>query len=282
MGTTTDTSSPFGHYALPPAREAVRLAARRSGGGRLGRWAISLRRKRAIRGLSEPFDVAVAPGVNARLYPSTNRCEKRALCGVQVWDPVERDALRGAIEAHRDDAPFTFLDVGANVGLYSLFAHSYALSSGTPIRIVAVEPNPEIADRLVFNAEASGAQFAHARVAISSEPGHVFMHDGGGNRGEAAISDDRTDIRVRALPLADLCAELDITRIHALKIDIEGHDVPALSDFFRDVPAALHPDMMILELSAMTAEPLIAVASAHDYLITEATSMNAIFHKRTA
>ncbi len=224
----------------------------------------------------------VAPGVNARLYPSTNRCEKRAFCGVQIWDAQERRALRDAIEAHQDAAPFTFLDVGANVGLYSLFAHAYARKADKPVRIIAVEPNPDTADRLVFNAESSGAEFAHVRVAISSEPGHVFMHDGGTNRGEAAISEETTDIRVRALPLADLCAELDVTRIHALKLDIEGHDVAALTDFFRDVPPALHPDMMILELSETTAEPLIAVARAHNYLITKRTSMNAIFHKRTA
>ena len=277
---TTDTSSPFGHYALPPAREAIRFAARNSAGGRFGRWDISLRRKRAIRGLSEPFDVTVAPGVNARLYPSTNRCEKRALCGVQVWDAVEREALRRAIEAHSDDAPFTFLDVGANVGLYSLFVHAYAREAGTPARIIAVEPNPEIADRLVFNAQASDAAFAHVRVAIASEPGEVFMHDGGNNRGEAAITEAETSIRVRALPLADLCAKLDMTRIHALKLDIEGHDVAALTDFFRDVPAALHPDMMILELSESTAAPLIALAKGHDYLLGGRTSMNAIFHKR--
>jgi len=118
MGTSNHIDPPFGTYALPPNREARRFGAHRLGDDRLGRWTISLRRKQAIRGLSEPFDITVAPGVKARLYPSTNRCEKRALCGVQIWDRPEREALRKAI-SNPTSQDFIFLDVGANVGLYS-------------------------------------------------------------------------------------------------------------------------------------------------------------------
>jgi len=109
MGTSNHIDPPFGTYALPPNREARRFNTHRMGDNRLGRWAISLARKQAIRGLREPFDVTVASGVKARLYPSTNRCEKRALCGVQIWDPNERRALENEI-AKPSDRPFVFLD----------------------------------------------------------------------------------------------------------------------------------------------------------------------------
>ena len=80
----------FGHYALPAKREALRKRADKFASTRIGRLGISLYRKQAFKGLSDPFDVQVMLGVNARLYPRSNRCEKRAFAGVQIWDAEER------------------------------------------------------------------------------------------------------------------------------------------------------------------------------------------------
>ena len=110
MGTHAHIDPPFGHYALPAKQERIRAAANTKRPSRLGKWMISLARKRAIKGRAEPFDIEIVPGLKARLYPSTNRCEKRALCGVQIWDAAERDALRGAVLAATVE-PFVFLAV---------------------------------------------------------------------------------------------------------------------------------------------------------------------------
>ena len=278
MGNSTDINPPFGHHALPPAREARRFSARRMGNTRLGRWTISLCRKQAIRGLPEPFDVTVAPGVRARLYPSTNRCEKRALCGVQIWDAAERHALRQAITAASDGGTFVFLDIGANVGLYALFAHSYARQANQPIRIIAVEPSAEMGARLAVNAQASDASIALIRTAIATRDSDVFLSDGGSNRGEGHIADSGE--AVKALPLFQLCREQSVTRIDALKLDIEGVDLAVLTQFFAEAPASLHPRMMILELDTDSAAPLIELTQANDYLIITRTRMNVVVRKR--
>jgi len=277
MGNTAHINPPFGKLALPPKREAIRLSASRLSESRLGRWGISYRRKRAIRGLAEPFDVAVAPGVNARLYPSTNRCEKRALCGVQIWDFVERGALREAISAPSNTA-FIFLDVGANVGLYSLFAQSYARAANRDIRLIAIEPSAEMGDRLTVNAAASKAEIELIRTAISTEAGQVFLSDGGGNRGEGQIA-ERGET-VSAMTLLQLCMQGDITQIDALKLDIEGMDIAVLSQFFEQAPASLHPHLLILEIDADSAAPLIELTARHAYLIQERTRMNIVVRKR--
>lgn len=277
MGTSDHIDPPFGQYALPPNREARRFGAHRLGDDRLGCWTISLRRKQAIRGLSEPFDVTVAPGVKARLYPSTNRCEKRALCGVQIWDAAEREALRKAIlKATAQD--FIFLDVGANVGLYSLFANSYAQEANRNIRLIAVEPSSEMGARLTVNAKASEAPIELIRSAIATEVGEVFLSDGGGNRGEGQIAESGE--AVHAMTLLQLCAQVEIDRIDALKLDIEGHDLPVLTQFFEQAPASLHPKMMILELDETSAAPLIELTQAHNYLIKTRTRMNVVVAKR--
>ena len=244
---------------------------------RTGRWRISLARKRAIKGLSEPFDVEVAGGVKARLYPSTNLCEKRALCGVQIWDPIERGVLSNAIEAPSDE-PFVFLDIGANVGLYSLFAQSYAHKANRPIRLIAVEPSAEMGQRLSVNAAASNANIELLRTAVSTEAGEVFLSDGGGNRGEGQLAESGE--AVSAMTLLQLCQDNEVTRIDALKLDIEGLDLAVLTQFFEQAPTSLQPKLMILELDEDSAAPLIELTQAHAYLILKRTRMNIVVQKR--
>lgn len=279
------TSEPFGHFALPPRREAIRFAANRARNNRLGHWAISLRRKRAIKGLSEPFDIDVATDVKARLYPSTNRCEKRALCGVQIWDAVERSTLQSAVAAQDTAEPFVFLDVGANVGLYSLFVSAYARRAGRPSRIIAVEPSTDIGARLRFNAHASGANVEHVSLAVSDHMGQAKLSTGGTNRGEGQLSDHGQAVEV--VTLIALCERLTVTRIDAMKLDIEGHDTQALIHFLTHAPDCLHPHLFIIERGSDKAplddqshySALIEMAKAKDYLLRDLTSLNAIFEK---
>ena len=269
---------PFGAYALPEKRERIRAAANRHGASRLGKWLISLARKRAIKGLPEPFDVEVARGVKARLYPSTNRCEKRALCGVKIWDKAERDFMRTHLETHDPSRPYVFLDVGANVGLYSLFAHDYAQSHGRDIRLIAVEPSAEMGARLSVNAAASGANIELMRYAIADRAGEVFLSDGGANRGEGQLAESGE--AVTALTLVQLCERQNVTHIDGLKLDIEGQDLAALTQFFKQAPNSLHPKMMILELDETSSGPLIELAQANDYLIITRTRMNVVVTKQ--
>jgi len=186
-----EISPPFGTYALPPAREAWRRKADGYKDSRIGRALISRARKKALGGETGPFDVEVADGVLARLYPKGNRCEKRAFAGVQVWDLPERRAIKDAIEAP-SDRRFVFLDVGANVGLYSLYAQAYAKTAGRDIRIIAFEPGLEICARLEANISASGAKVEIIRSAISDKPGIGHLSGDERNRGETRLS-ERSD-----------------------------------------------------------------------------------------
>ena len=86
-------------------------------------------------------------GMRLRLYALGNGCEKNALFTPQMFDVMERSVLAEAIERRQGDV-FTFVDIGANVGLYSLFVASRALNRA---RILAIEPQPGILERLRFN-----------------------------------------------------------------------------------------------------------------------------------
>ena len=69
----------------------------------------------------EPVDTTVW-NARVRLYPSRNSCEKNALFTPQMLDVIERGELADALDRRLAEAGgFTFVDIGANVGLYSLF-----------------------------------------------------------------------------------------------------------------------------------------------------------------
>lgn len=279
----TRTLTPeFGTYALPPEREAVRVKAREYNDTRFGRMKISRARKKAMAGEIGPFDVEVADGVKARLHPASNRCEKRAFAGPQIWDSVERETLRAAIQ-NGSESLFTFVDVGANVGLYSLFAHAYAKAVNRPIRILAIEPGMEICGRLEDNIAANQADIQIIRAAISDAPGTGYLGAGEGNLGEsrlvAAISGQDSETVVIDT-LARICRTQGLAMIDAMKVDIEGHDLRAMTAFFDDTPERLHPQILILETGKTANHPLVSLCEAQDYAVKTRTGLNTILEKR--
>lgn len=271
----------FGHYALPAKREILRKRADKFASTRIGRLGISLYRKQAFQGLSDPFDVQVMLGVNARLYPRSNRCEKRAFAGVQVWDAEERAALVAALDASTI-APFVFLDVGANVGLYSLILAAHAKITGKDMRIVAFEPDPTNRARLAFNIKASEANIQVLPFAISDEDGEGFMGGGDINRGEIRLQDDVADSDeeneqpVQIKTLYGVCEEQGLSRIDAMKVDIEGHDERALTAFFKRAPKVFWPRLLILETGRDETTSLLELCTGHGYTITKRTGINSI------
>jgi len=276
---TFDITPIFGTYALPPDREAWRKKAYGYKNTKLGRALISRARKKALADEDGPFDIEIDMGVYARLYPKNNRCEKRAFAGVQVWDHSERMALKAAIETKTDE-PFVFLDVGANVGLYSLYVNAYARQAGRLAQIIAIEPGVKTCARLEANVAASEANVQIIRAAVSDAPGTGHLGGGDINRGEAKLSaqsDTTETVVIDTLPR--IARTLGLTRIDAMKVDIEGHDLKALTTFFEDASEKLHPSLLILETGRTRYEPLLELCQAHSYLVQEHSKNNAILLK---
>jgi len=274
-----EINPPFGTYALPPERETWRKKADGYKNSKIGRALISRARKKALAGEDGPFDVEIANGVKARLYPQGNRCEKRAFAGVQVWDLAERIALQKAIQS-KQEAPFIFLDVRANVGLYSIYAHAYAQAAGRDIRIIAFEPGMETCARLEANLAASNAKVEIIRAAISDAPGTGYLSGNARNRGEAKLagrSAESEEVVVDTLPR--VARTLGLTYIDAMKVDIEGHDEKALTTFFEDAPKGLYPELLIVETGTPPNTTLIELCKNNGYEAAQRTGLNTIFKK---
>lgn len=279
--TASDKSEPeFGTYALPEAREALRAKADRYADNRFGRWRISYARKKAFKDLPDPFDVEFTPGVKTRLWPRSSRCEKRVFAGHQVWDRVEREALTSAL-VFSDSKPFVFLDVGANVGLYSLILAATAKSNNLDAHILAIEPDTTNHARLMFNIEASNADIEVLPVAISDTKGKGAMIGGEGNRGEARLSETNDDKNAVAVEtLHSICKSKKLPHIDAMKVDIEGHDLKALTAFFKSAPKKLWPKLLILETGRDPMTPLLELCTGYGYTITKRAGINSILEQR--
>ncbi len=267
----------FGSHALDESHEKWRLKARQYGDNLWGRWMISLCRKMARRGQSEPFDVTITPDIRARLYPSRNRCEKRAFAGVQIWDATERLCLRAAVETCAQDV-FVFIDVGANVGLYSLFVHSYCQAESRPHRLIAIEPSLESCRRLEDNITINQAPIQIIRSAISDRPGTGYLGGGEHNDGERHLLGARQEGSETVIidTLARIARSQGLAHINAMKVDIEGHDYKALSEFFDTAPKRLFPELLIIETGHTDKHPLIELCESKGYALKVQTRINAV------
>lgn len=271
-------SPPFGAHALPPKRQSWLKRAVKCRDTALGRAMISFCRKRAIRGLDGPFDVTVEHTIKARLYPDDNRTEKRALAGPQIWETVERGHIARAVSAAKGD--FVFVDAGANVGLYALYAEHYANMAGKQAQILAIEPSAETLKRLKTNLTANGSSIQIVELALSDHAGTGQLTGSNGNRGEIKLTGAGGAETVKLDTLLAICQAHGLSHINVLKADIEGAEEMVLRAFFENAPPELHPDILITETRQENiARPLIELCRSHNYLVSDTTRQNSILTK---
>jgi FkbM family methyltransferase len=237
-------SRPFGDFAPSGLARWVIDRTRGLPEGWAGRrLALMLRRlaMKTLKGL--PLDLETF-GLRMRLYPYKNVCERRILFTPQYFDA---DELR--ILTSRITDGFTFIDIGSNVGWYALFVAREA--GAVPTRILAVEPQPEIFDRLIYNIRQNPSCTIKAvDCAVADKTGELTLFLDPLNRGEASlkiVNSSQTDaIRVPAVTMLELLKREGLTRVDAIKLDVEGAEDLVLDPFFRDAPTSLYPSLFIV------------------------------------
>jgi FkbM family methyltransferase len=129
----------------------------------------------------------------------------------------------------------TVLDVGANIGLFSLYlVWKYGRDRFAHIHLF--EPNPDTYARLRHNLTANGLDglcTAHL-LALSDRAGTIYMESPRGYSVLNMISDTGT-VPVECKTLDVWARENGVSSVNLLKIDVEGHEMPLL----RGAPAAL-------------------------------------------
>ena len=237
----------YGYFSPTAMVRSLIAVTRRCDASWAGKRIAFLLRGFAVRLLGgKPVDIE-SMGARMRLSPYNNVCEKRILFTPQYFDPVER-----ALLASRITPDFVFMDIGANIGGYSLFV---AAQAGPRARIVSIEPQPEVFERLICNISLN--EFSNVKAlncAVADFDGEITLFLAQSNKGEASIRIINTDaggqqIRVPSKTLLNIVQQENFERIDAMKLDVEGAEDLILEPFFRDAPEHLLPKLVLMEFS---------------------------------
>jgi FkbM family methyltransferase len=273
--------APFGALAPNPFDRAIMALTGRMPDNWAGlKLAMALRRLVTMR-----MEKAAALDVERwrlrmRLHPRDNGCEKNLLFTPQMYEPPEREELAREI-AGVTGRPFVFVDIGANVGLFSLFVASTARAA----RILAIEPEPGNFARLAFNIAANpGLPITPLALALGETEGTASIMLNARDRGGTRMVADGAQaggVEVRCRPLLAVIAEAGLTGIDALKIDVEGAEDKVLVPFFRDAPAELWPRLIVIEdSSAEWSTDLFALLASKGYHASSRSRQNVMLRRR--
>ena len=164
-----------------------------------------------------------------RITGNTEDLIQRHLYYFGTWEPN----ISGWISANLRPGD-CFVDIGANIGHYSLLASRIVGESGKVVAIEAAQWIHAILDRHV--ALNGRKNIRTVQVAASAERGVVKLYPGGpGNIGKTttvgrAVRDSQDDqaVEVQALPMADILSDDEIRQTRIIKIDVEGAELQVL------------------------------------------------------
>jgi FkbM family methyltransferase len=136
------------------------------------------------------------------------------------YEPEVSATLREVLEKGA-----TFVDIGANIGWFSLLGASLVGPAG---RVIAVEPNPLNVALLRRSAEDNGFDNIEVlEVALADAPGVVALETDGSNGRVIAINGPppkpvAASFVVATYPLDALLDRAGVGRVDTMKIDVEG------------------------------------------------------------
>lgn len=278
---TPDLLHPFGHHAPPVWIASMISFAQVLPQNWFGQQIAQIIRKLVLNLARLPIDTSVG-ALRMRCYLRDNNSERKFLFMPWRFDRIEREMIAAILP--RDGV---FVDIGSNVGIYSLSA-SQSLGPGG--RIVAFEPNPPAHQRLSFNLEATRAAASGGwpkvdvlQIGVSDAEGEFELRLDAGNLGGSSISINHQSggaVRVRCRPLLTVLNELGISAIDALKIDIEGAEDRALIPFLAAAPESLLPRCIVIENSEnLWGQDLTAAILGKGYTVAKRTRMNTVYRR---
>ena len=192
---------------------------------------------------------AMANAALLRIIPETVEIGP-AILYLDLADPVISGAITLGVYERSEltflqkhcHSDMTMVDIGANVGLYTILAMHRMDTNG---RIIAIEPHPQTYTFLQKNIAANEARAkACPRVdalnlAATSHRGQHKLHINPENRGDNRLYqgtyqgrvEEWSTLPVEGYPVDDMLAELGIHEVNFVKADIQGYEQNAVSGF---------------------------------------------------
>jgi len=150
----------------------------------------------------------------------------------ESYEPYVHKVIRKILEKSQSR---TFIDIGAHVGIYTLYAYRLLSKKHKEFRVVAVEPNPqsynvlerkvgrmpyvELIKEAVYVQDGEEKLWLGGSSSLNPTKHHV---EGGFISGET--------INVKAVRLDSLFRRLGLEKVSLVKIDVEGAEYTILTD----------------------------------------------------
>lgn len=159
-----------------------------------------------------------------------------------------------------------FLDVGANIGVVSMYAAAAVGPSGA---VHSFEPQKNLAGMIEESARLNGFTNVTVHpVGLSDQDATLQLHVPADNPGAASLESDRpwerTALAVEVREATAYLSALRLPHVRVMKIDIEGHEgtfLGAARGFF----AATPPDVVIFEEQERPATDALPVRLLSEY-----------------
>ncbi|MFB7643094.1 FkbM family methyltransferase [Streptomyces sp. NPDC001251] len=257
-------SNPMSEALITLGRRYVRDAP-----GALGKAALAARYLNPRLG-DQPRRRVTRDRYGARFAVDTQDLIQRYLYLFGVWEPHMTHWLRQRLRPGD-----TFVDVGANLGVFSVLGSRLVGSAG---KVVAIEASPAFHRGLLRNVALNHCDNVRA-VNTAVSDGHrtlTFVLAGSRNMGANSIvpydGPVESSFEMGAVPLSELLEPAEVARARVIKIDVEGAEgsvvrglAPLLDDLRHDVEIAVEvtPDRMA-QLGDSAGE-LLAVMREHGF-----------------
>jgi FkbM family methyltransferase len=163
--------------------------------------------------------------------------------GINIADAGHYEPFETAVVKHVVKPGFVCLDIGANVGYYSLL---FAKLTGPTGRIYAFEPEKKNYSLLLENIRTNGYKNITAEnCAVSDENGRIKLYISEDNAGDHRIEGGETAKRyqeINMLKIDDYLRDKN-NRVDYVKLDIQGADFKAIKGMANTLKN--NPDIMI-------------------------------------
>jgi FkbM family methyltransferase len=192
---------------------------------------------------NQTFTLPWHDGVKILAYPKIMTC--RSLFVTGYYEPNEFYLLKTILKPG-----MVFIDIGANIGLYTIFASNIVDNNGI---VIAIEPSERDMERLRANVELNKGQVIRLRqTAISNSSGERELliaeeeHSGQNTLGAFAYADvqNQGKRRVKTETLDEVVKNEALTRVDVIKMDVEGHEFFALQGA-KETLRNFHPTLLV-------------------------------------
>lgn len=211
--------------------------------------------------------------LGSQMYLDPGECVDNGLWFLpHLYDRSEREFVR------REANTGVFLDVGANIGFWSLYLARHFVQS----RIIAIEANPKTAELLRQNiARNTYPNVEVVETGVGPEAGQfeLYLNTTGNRGGDSFIPDSTrsTRIPVQVRRLSDIIRERGVDAIEFMKMDIEGVEEGVLAELFEHLSEAAWPRFICIE--TVHSPAIEGLLVERGYSLELRARENAIFHR---